>query len=627
MINALYIYLNLTESCISKNNAAGIDKHSEVESYYLPKVPESFAQSITTENIIIEEIYQTAQHQNESNRKPDRIQTVHNDETSIGENSSIEIDRLSLANRSLCDQLQSVRNQLSDNLNRVREFEEQVKIIPKLQLELSVEKAENRDMHLKLKALETALQTKERNDEKVDAKETSSFITESTKSMLKEFNLMKPFSAQRVCATSLESLNIRLPPIPTEPQQSHKSVSCQLKIQPSTQNVSCMTTKIISRDVGVVTIPVHISTRTMGINTDISEKNPFEIELKKKIMKCASVQSDREPKIQTRNTSIQTDFEPIEKKSVGVLAVPDVKTFSCMMRPEIKSIGIDNIYQKPKVHSIGTDPIKQLIETISAKHSDSLISLKQLDNIQMNAVNLLPPETQSKIKELPKEFRSLGIQHSPNQSDKFSQFNEKSNQVLQQRTESTDTSDLIFCIHRGINTDPTKAKIDRHMNTICTLTNDKSTNTLMEQKSIKHSETNTDSQKIVTETTKIGEKSNEISQLNEHKCHNCLAKIEIKQRTIIKNPNKSQSPINAATTALATTSVDQTCIEKNLANYSQQSDLQTRIPRPTTLMSPRSEKKFTRQNTYTIQSAPVPTSPAPSEITSTAPCPAELYLS
>lgn len=526
----------------------------------------------------------------------------------------VEIDRLSLANRKLSDQLQSVRHQLSDNLNRVRDFEERIKLIPKLQLELSVEKAENRDMHIKVKALENALKTRERNDK----------ITNEISKSIEPTSPTKPFSTQRVCATSLESLNIRFSNTssPVETHKGHESVSNQLISQPTTHNVGCMTTKLVSRDVGIVTTPIVVHTKAVAVNTNISGRNPFQDMIEKPKMQNVSLQSDCELKIQTRSIATNTDLESIqkiEKKSIGVMATPNVTTSSCMACTESRSIGVDSIYQKSKTRSIGIDPIKEIIENASKKQNDSPISLKLLDNIQVKPIPMT--EVLAEVKPKPKEFRTMGTQHSPHQSDKSSQCKELVAEPLpkiQSHAESTDTSDLTLFIHRAVNTEAPIPKKSRLTNTDRILTDEKSTNTRNDLKSVKSSGTNTDPYEILSKVM-TDEIQSELANFSEHKCHNCLAKIEIKQRTIIKNPNKSHSITNIAS---STTTTDHISSE----DLVQQSDSQTRIPRPTALISPRSEKKFTRQNTYTIQTA----TPLPSfstAVESVSACPAEIYLS
>lgn len=610
------------------------------------------------QNIFIEEVHEQVVHQIDETRQSEAIESVIVNDEPIAESTTIfnvEIDKLSLANRNLSDQLQSVRHQLSDNLNRVRDFEERVKLIPKLQLELSVEKAENRDLHLKLKALQNELEKKEqerqRAAEMARTKIDSATTTTETTTQIEHIRV-KPFNAQRVCATSLESLNIRFPgsASPTELKAEAK-VASQTKL--STQNVGCMTAKIVSRDVGVVTIPTQIPTRSIALNTDISAKNPFEEEKPKVIMRTVAVQSEHEARVRTKNVATATDREPSpppppkpETYSIGVLAKPNVQASSCMARPEVRSIGIDNIYQNVRTRSFGTDPIKQLIDP--PKSIDSPISLKLLDAPKAQATP--PVETDAKPTEKPKEYRSMGVQFSPSVSNKFSQCKEKVIEPpvkVPMRTESTDTSDLTLTIHRGVNTDATPPKRDRLTNTERIGTEEKYTNTSAKTKNTISFGTNTDFIESLKQTAQVESNEKTKDQLSDHQCHNCLAKIEIKQRTIIKNPktpnidivvnkkeNQAEQLHQASTTTTTTTTSKKTTEttttetrNEEVDNLTQQStDTQSRIPRPTALISPRSEKKFTRQNTYTIPNSPLSSSPH-AEDTATAPCPAEAYLS
>lgn len=638
--------------------SAAADHHQSSAAPYMRA-----SENVHQQNVFVEEIHEkTVEHVSETHQTDAHTTNQTTDQSSTSnafttEIFNIEIDKLSLANRNLSDQLQSVRNQMGDNLNRVRDFEERVKLIPKLQLELSVEKAENRDLHLKLKALENALAKKEQHEQRraseiVQSKMDSSTCTETFTSVLKENIAPKPFNAQRVCATSLESLNIRFPnsASPIESQQLHSiNVSAAIKVPPCTHNVGCMTTKVVSRDVGVVTIPVQVPTRTMAINTDLTAQNMFDDAQKKPIMKNVSVQSDQDAKVRHRSIATITDREPppppppkpVDKYSIGVMATPNVQSSSCMARPEVRSIGIENIYQPPRTRSFGTDPIKHLAETRPVAQTDaetrpttltdSPISLKLLDApvktaaAQSSIAHVPPPppssqpEPSAKSIEKPKEFRSMGVQYSPSVCSKFSQCNVEPPAPppppeIRKQNESTDTIDLTLHIHRGVNTDACAPKKDRPTNTDRIITEEKSTNTLIEKKTTSNSATNTDSQQELSKI-EIDENASESIHFDEHKCHNCLTKIEIKQRTIIKNPNKIQDVVEAQ--------------NEEMLNSMQQMDLQSRIPRPTALISPRSDRKFTRQNTYTIPSSslPSPLLTAHMDETAASHCPAEAYLS
>ncbi|XP_031630947.1 KN motif and ankyrin repeat domain-containing protein 4 isoform X2 [Contarinia nasturtii] len=659
-------------SCISGHESYDNEKQVDLENvHYSPssteRSPVQYTQRATShnvhqQNIFTEEIHEEIVHHVTETKQSEPKQAFSTNDAELSPLNSdvfnVEIDKLSLANRGLSDQLQSVRNQLSDNLNRVRDFEERVKLIPKLQLELSVEKAENRDLHLKLRALENALEKKKQYERQLEselakAKVDSTTTTTITETTVSERGTIKP--PHRVCATSLESLNIRFSPnsfISSNESYKNGDSSFMQPPPPSTQNVGCMTAKTVSRDVGTVTIPLQIPTRTMAINTDISERNPF-VELQKKpVMHSVSVQSDHETvEIPKRTVATITDREPsppppVQKYSVAVMAIPSVRTSSCMARPEIRSIGVDNIFEKNRTRSFGTDPIKHLDESTAI---DSPISLKLLD-VPKSIALLASGKEPVKPVEKPKEFRSVGIQKTPNVMNKYSQCKEKLIEPppppkIPTQTEATDTSDLTLHINRGVNTDAVLPKKNRLTNTDQILTEEKSTNTFDTKKTITaNSATNTDLTESKKEILKY-----ELERPQEPKCYDCLAKIEIKQRTIIKNPNKKESNINiktAASTSMAeemtttsktvtestTSTTTKTTTEsqnESLQSTTQSTDTQSRIPRPTTLNSPRMDRKFTRQNTYTIpSSSSSSTSPPPTfQTDATDPCPAEVYLS
>lgn len=204
------------------------------------------------------------------------------------------------------------------------------------------------------------------------------------------------------------------------------------------------------------------------------------------------------------------------------------------------------------------------------------------------------------------------------------------------QTEATDTSDLILQFDRGVNTDASSPKKSRLTNTERISTEEKSTNTIFEGKITVNAGTNTDLSEISIDGGKFetSEKTSESESLNEHKCHNCVAKIEIKQRTIIKKPNAAKNVGTSVTKKAMTKNTSAETIteihneELTSSTQSPDIDIQSRIPRPTVPMSPLSERKFTRQNTYTIPPSPT-LSPLPSHqmITSDLPCPVELYLS
>lgn len=565
-----------------------------------------------------------------------------------------QLDAINLVNRDLNEQLRTVRCQLTDNLSRIREFENRVRLIPKLELQLSVEKAENRDLHLKLKTLESIIEQKEQNEKQLN--ELAAQSKDASPAATSPFTAnapTKPFSTQRVCAMSLESLNIRFPggSTPSSTDSPQRSTE-QIKTPPATTDASSMTNRIISRDIGVVTIPPQIQSHSIAINTDISERNPFDAVKPSQL--SVGVQCEMQPKVRTRHFGTITEREPSPPPkpilhSIGIMAVPDTRDVSCAARPETRSIAINNMHKPARVRSFGTDPIKCLLETTVPSIAVESVATVNVPSISLKLLDTVPSKP-APLPEKPTEVKSIGVQHTPTVSSKFSQCKAIVERLpkVHTQTESTDTHDLMLLIHRGCNTDAAAAKKDRVTNTDCIRTVDEATNTVSAMKHF--TDMGTNPHPTVPVATSNVSSSNAPVQNSKHdtststkddsKCTSCLAKFEIKQRTIIKNPHK----INVATVhqSHAPTIHQMTVSETHADDTStvqQQNDLQSRIPRPTALISPRPDRKFVRQNTYTI---PAPASPISTSMPLTPsspvasvshvrsarppPCPAEAYL-
>lgn len=665
--NLMLIYFcTISGSCISANDAYGHEKQLDLETaYYATKpneIPNSCDQIKSTsahehihqQDVLVET---KAEQIATKHRGADRVLRDSNENTNVAASRKVanaanvdKLEEVNSINRNLNEQLRTARYQLTDNLSRIREFEERVRVIPKLELQLSVEKAENRDLHLKLKNLEDIVEQNEKQlkDVAVQSKDCSSAETSPFGENLKA----KPFSTQRVCAMSLESLNIRFPNSSSTPSiDSPQRSTEQIKTSPSTSDAGSMTNRIISRDIGVVTVPPQIQSHSIGINTVISERNPFEVPIAKVCQLDIGVQCEIQPKLRMRNVGTTTERErspppkPISH-SIGITAVPSTRTASCAAKPETRSIGVDNIHRNARVRSIGTDPIKCLVETIPSEMTApavSSISLKLLDSLAAQAQQKPEP-----LPEKPKEAKSIGIQYSPNVSSKFSQCKSfVTPPKVQTHTEATDTNDLTLLIHRGCNTDAVAIKKDCITNTDRIRTVDEATNTVSTPKHF--TDMGTNPEPVTATTTKsTASSSNTVAQSTgdasastkaDNKCTSCLARIEIKQRTIIKNPHKMNVATVSNSSATHHSSMSETHTDELLASL-QQSDSQSRIPRPTALISPRPDRKFFRQNTYTIPASPSPTSTSlpltPSSpvagvshvhTSRPPPCPAEAYLS
>lgn len=588
-------------------------------------------------------------------------------------------------------QLQTVQDELARNQLQMRELEERLKQIPRLRTELAGERTEKQSLKMKLRELEEKLQKSEQNIrvQLDDSTSPSPVQRSSLKSSIpikgfEESLSTKLFSTQRVCATSLESLNFRFnnDSSPTFSIVSlgsmHSNGNANQKSFRSLKDSGCMTNASITRDVGTGTInQVLPKTRSTTTNTaakySINETELFteqdvcariaiaiatskreeasqkpteclyteaelrsgieqavqrhEAELtKKRLQNRSTVGVQCTPAAtQTRHMGTITDRSKTPpsppsciQHSVGVMAVVDTRNMYCMAKPETKSVSLDNMAVSIKFRSTGTNPIAHLAEAPAERRSVSMdrtggsISLKLLD--MMGSTGSLPDDkdhtdaakaigvdvsVQCSLL-LPNEVvfspplvqqHSVAVQHSPRKVHKYSQCLPQKNKSPMSllpaetpptvkknyRTESTDTRDLIRYQDSCNNTDASPKKRDRLTNTdrICTV--NEATNTVT-HKTIDHG-TNPDppQQTVVLKQEPFVTMTNtacgtDDAQLTKN-CTTCLAKIEIKQQTTIKNPNKLEEVQH----------IDS-----------------SRIPRPTALISPRAERKFTRQNTYTI---------------------------
>lgn len=540
------------------------------------------------------------------------------------------------------EKMNKIQKQLVESLSRMNELEDRIRDIPRLQQELTTEKAENRDLHTKLKHMEQIVANMKRE------KLLSPMVPPPPPIKVEaSTSPLKPFSPQRVCAMSLESLNFRFPNTssPTNSVQSNPSLSLNnfssasiasaLHSQASgghlQRNVACMTQSTLTRDIGIVTTtPEKKLTRSTASNTDVVHASvpvvhhvavqcTIQDDTKKEYRNAST--STLPPVSPTPPTPIPSAPIPVVTHSIGVMAVPKMRSTQSTARPDVKSIGTENIHQKIRTRNHGTDPIVELIEPTNSSKTESTafasISLKSLDLLSSaSAMPIIGAEKPAKVIQM----SSIGIQHVPTVFSIGSQCMERPTTPppaplplkVCTDTASTDTCDLLLFRHRAVNTDAPVAKRDRPTNTEPIRTTDESTNTMA---------TNAKS------TTDIGTNPDRSAFGDDalHQCHNCLAKIEIKQQTIISNKNtklEQQHRMNASPAV----PVDDDVQSKDAAAAA--ADALSRIPRPTALISPRPDRKFNRQNTYTVPS-PVSLSPshvAPPPATNIVQCPAEAYL-
>lgn len=594
-------------------------------------------------------------------------------------------------------QLKLVKDELARCMSRTRDLEERIKQIPKLRTELANERSEKQALHAKLREFEVKQLKKSEQTVgvQVDTPSTptqqrTSAIKTSTPIKSEERLSTKLFSTQRVCATSLESLNFRFAN-DSSPTFSNLSLgsgsvpSPTAKVsRPALKDSGCMTNASITRDVGTVTnqqpspktrciatstaskygvnetelfteqdVRDRIAKAIEGVRSEetttkevLFTESQLQAQIKDALARHEQVRLKNTTSVgvqcvatakQTRHIGTITDRPktpppppPSIQHSVGIMAVVDTRNAYSTAKPDSKSIGLDNLATSIKTRSTGINPIEEFVEA-DRRRSPSVdrhdgasasISLKQLDNVLMKSTTSLASEA-APTKDIgvdasvqcllltpedipaplpPVQRQSIAIQHSPRQMHRSSQcipVKEKTppppppppivDAVKKHyRTEATDTRDLIRLHDTSINTDAPPKKRDRMINTDRVCTVNEATNTVP-RKTIDHG-TSTDptpqatqvpvkQERLTKKTTSTVACSTETTEsaavlAAAKSCNTCLAKIEIKQQTTIKNPNK--------------------------VDDGQQLDASSRIPRPTALISPRPERKFQRQNTYTI---------------------------
>lgn len=512
-----------------------------------------------------------------------KIETVPNHKEHFNEiNSQIAIIKTVESH----DKIIQIQRELEKSLLRICILEKDAKSIPKLQLELEREKAKNFELIEKLRSLELEL-LHEKEKELQREKSTSTTRTAIIQ------NQKLPFSSQRVSAVSLENLNFstHLSKINSTLRKSSDLKCTSLPPAPPIlkREIGCMTQSPLRRDIGIQS------------QTKLEIKEP-----RKPISISVGVQSEAEKKIPHFNVATSTDAQvKPSTRSIGILAEPIKREKSCTASPTTRTIGTENIFEKIHTRNAYT-------ETMTPTNDLSIgLSLKSLDT------------------ELPQIKKTLLITtgSQTNQTNLLNKSSQCDKIEIQKQIASTDTTDLILKVNRGIGTDKEKEKLkqDRQTNTDRMISSEKSTNTIkIPEKQLVHIatepiifakntiDTSTECSRtfdeIVKEAVEIEMKKLESLKKNEniktettttktetnHQCNNCLAKVEIRQQTIIKNPKK----------------MNQQQIDE---------DASSRIPRPTALISPRPERKFIRQDTYTL-----PLSTIGTDISSQ--CPVEAML-
>lgn len=437
--------------------------------------------------------------------------------------------------------------------------------------------------------------------------------------------LTKPFHPQRHSPISLDSLNVKLqPPFSASPNSTVNkptNTSQSPPCHPTTQkrDVSQMTTAVLTRDIGITTN--QLKTRTTAVNTDQKHYTKQELQAaidltieKQQLEQLQIKQAQQQnlisvgtqmhpvtiPSKQTISTCQQTQ---IESQSVAIQTRANQKSIEISCHPETRSIGIsdnttiEEICRKcsGKKRTIGCGPDEE----------PSLISLKLMDATTPKRSLTFSLGDGEKLNIARK---SIGTQYSvivPKKIDSFTQhiapiMKDKQCQqsVLAMTNQHTDTLGLLERKNRACATEPIQEvkKLNAESNTESRRTESVSTNTNAPLKQLDHS-TNTVRIQSKDVACGVAVKPHILISCADNYCDTCKDTIMHLAKGFTKGSN------GGGNGGLAGVPIAET----------------SRIPRPTTLMSPRTERKFMRQNTYTLPSSDE--SPIEQQV-----CPAEMFL-
>ncbi|XP_037044610.1 uncharacterized protein LOC119080396 isoform X1 [Bradysia coprophila] len=521
--------------------------------------------------------------------------------------SNRETDRESIASNGSevsTGALQNIREQMALSLKRMRDLEEQVKIVPVLQQQLLTIKKEKEQLEQRVK------------EEEIRRANTVSPPKNTTTP------LTKPFHSQRHSPISLDSLNVKLQPPyattsqPTTGKSSPPQTTESSPVPPiQKRDASQMTTMSLTREVGITTN--QIKTRTTAVNTD--QKSYTKQELQAAIdLTIERQQLEQFHAQQKKLISVGTQMQPVaipqkQLASVGQQTQNESQTISTQTRTNQKSV---EIACHPQTRSIGISDhstVEELCPTCSIEkrtigcgpdEEPSMISLKLMD--------MAPPKRSLTFslgdgEKLNISRKSVGTQYScigPTKIDSSTQhfaplMRDKHCQQSGPTTcnQMNDTNGLIQIKSQSCATDPIHQikKFNAESNTEPQKLDNVSTNTDPPPMRLDHS---TNTIKTPSKDAACGGtvKPHISISCADNYCDTCKDSIMNLAKGFVKHTNGVSVP----SAVLPTTEA-------------------SRIPRPMALMSPRTERKFVRQNTYTVPSTEG--SPIEQQM-----CPAEMFL-
>uniref|UniRef100_A0A336LCA0 CSON006654 protein n=1 Tax=Culicoides sonorensis TaxID=179676 RepID=A0A336LCA0_CULSO len=521
--------------------------------------------------------------------------------------------------------LQHIREQMALSLSRMKELEDQVKLIPNLQNQLATLKEEKRQLNLELKKAEEFYQRQLQNELEQQQLRSNSKSSSPPTTVTSGI-----FTPQRVSPVSLTSLNDTYNNIKTNMQN---------KKQLRTTGTSCTP---ITREVGCSPPPI-IKTSTTGVYTDISigptekiyTKRDLEATLKEqnhlrdleKIRKSISVGvqiNDGILKPSSRQSGTQTTAlkDVVEKTTVSIMCRPEQRDVGVLYAPQLRSVGVsdhtttDPVCEKCNIrkYSVSVGPDEQSPSIVNVG-----ISLKALD--QRSSSFSLGENEKLKLRrkhaavQCSAMLSNASTQHSPLVATKQVQYSPDT------ITQQTDTRGLVETKNNYTLTDHKKAnkQKDSYTNTEAVKTRENGINVRIQEKRTDHS-TNTELiQKRDFGCGDLLPRGHIHIACAENYCDTCKDSIKSLAREFAKTSmaekplQLSKSPVETTSTPINSTQ-ELTSSKKNGVMSTSLTQSESKIPKPSvTTPSPTAQRKFVRQNTYTLESPSVERSFIPFE--------------
>lgn len=467
--------------------------------------------------------------------------------------------------------MQYIREQMASSLNKIRDLEEQNKLIPQLQRELARLKGNNRDLEGQVQQLQQEKRTSR-----------------------------SPFSPQRVSPVQLQATAFN------EMMQT-KSPPAVLKAK-------------LTREVGVQhsALTDMKTTATEAITHDVRSVGCQKESAKEECKKCPIYEEERRQLKKPPMTvprGIQTEDRERKKttREQGASARPEQKSVGCSDN-SISDVLCEKCQVKRRSVGCNTDKQKDPVE-VAKPTGDTPLSLKLLDNLRgaeernMN-LSMMTRSTESTTSVSKPQTTSIGIQMGNPMRDAGCQsvllvVSNKSSQsdVVMVKGKATDTSGLVEVMDQGANTDAAKevAVVVEPKKEVTS----KSTNT--QQVRLSESAVNTErvlnrdaavecEMKAVEEKVVVVEKEKIV--VVEKECQVCIDRInrevvEMQERQLIKEKNAVEHSGNGVKSGKV--SVAGSVIGGGAS----------KIPKPNSAMSPKTQRKpmavLKRQETYTVE--------------------------